>query len=100
MRFDSQAAEVSVKIASLLLSDPVQYKSRTGLAGWAPGPGPGWVMFHCSQNQYGVMAGCVVCTAPTADSPQLSPRLSTDPGGYSLIEKTVVIKALTYRSPR
>ena len=81
-----------------LLLFPVQYKNRAGLVGWAPGPG--WVMFHCSQNQYSMMAGSVVCTAPTADSLQLSPRLSTDPGGHSLIENTVVIKALTYRSPR
>ena len=24
--------------------------SRAGLVGWAPGPGPGWVMFHCTVN--------------------------------------------------
>ena len=28
----------------------VQYKSRAGLVGWAPGPG--WVMFHCTGRQF------------------------------------------------
>ena len=68
----------------------VQYKSRAGLVG--PGSGPGFVLPGSGPGPgLGYVSlydgwGCRVYS--TAGSLQLSPRLFTNSGGYSLIENT------------